>query len=787
MTENTKIHPITIDLNQFKLYIDLKKKIELTLHFNSPSRRFYLSLIALVVNEMKRQGKLTSIPLEGHHDLLALLNDTVGGSAGSSDKENLLPRIYRKWVYALPNLEEAPLFKVLGKKKEYDEGSGRAFSFTEDEKDRWANLFEYIGSEENVRLKFAIDRIGAGLEDVVILYEGALNGDAWERFISNLKGKVRNAPEIEITESPPEVPEALPVSPPREHGTVWQIRHRWIALAVLIVVIAGVVTLAIWKLSSKPAPIKRASLERMAFPLPDKPSIAVLPFVNMSDDPKQEFFSDGLTEEIITTLSKSPNLFVIARSSTFAYKGKPIRVDQVAEELGVRYVLEGSVRRAGEKIRINAQLIDATTGHHLWAERYDGTLNDVFALEDQITGKIVTALAVKLTVEEKETAARRETENVAAYVEYLKGWEHYLRFTSDDLAGAIQSFKKATELDPNYGRAYAALALTYWSGSNVGIVSKGLGLPYSEARLSARKYLKEALKNPTSIAHLVNSQFYLYQRQHEAAISELQRALVLDPNNPSCNGFMGGALLFSGRPKEAVDFINRALRLDPHNPALPLGLLGGAQFCMGNLEEAANFVEKKLRLNPELTGSAAWLVASYGLLGRQKEARAAWDIYMKGRDWYNRGKEPQIQGIMYYFPFKDRVVADRFAEGMAKAGVKGQPTGYFPAYRENQLTGQEIKSLLFGSTITGISPDGQQWSVERKENGAATYRGPGPISVNVGKSWVEDDVLCQQYQKRWQGLEYCSTVFRNPKGTYEGKDEYFLCRDIGFSPFSVVR
>ena len=155
------------------------ERLELTLHFNSPSRRFYLSVIALLVNEMKRLGKITSIPLEGHYDLLALLNETVGGSAGLSDKENLLPRIYRKWKDALPNLEEAPLFKVLGKKKEYDERTSRTYSFTEDEKDRWANLFEYIGSEENVRLKFAIDKIGAGLDDAEIIYEDSLNADAW--------------------------------------------------------------------------------------------------------------------------------------------------------------------------------------------------------------------------------------------------------------------------------------------------------------------------------------------------------------------------------------------------------------------------------------------------------------------------------------------------------------------------------------------------------------------------------------------------------------------------------
>src|SRR4030042_1422749 len=283
MVRNAK-HSITIDLNQFKLHIDLKNRIELTLHFNSPSRRFYLTLIALVVNEMKRLGKITSIPLEGHLELLGLLNETVGGFAGSSDKEHLLPMIYRKWQHALPNLEEAPLFTVLGKRREYDEGAGKTYRFTESEKDSWANLFEYKGSEENVRLKFAIDKIGASLDDVDIIYEDSLNSDAWDRFLSSLKVKVENIPEIATIQPPSEVPEP-PVSFPREQGSSLQSRYRRVALIAMIVIIAGAATLAIWKLYPKPSPIKRASMEQMVFPLPDKPSIAVLPFVHMSKDP----------------------------------------------------------------------------------------------------------------------------------------------------------------------------------------------------------------------------------------------------------------------------------------------------------------------------------------------------------------------------------------------------------------------------------------------------------------------------------------------------------------------
>ncbi len=239
MAGNARPHPIMIDLNQFKLHIELKNKIELTLHFNSPSRKFYLSIIAFVVNEMKRLGKITSIPLQQHHDLLALLNETVGGSAGSSEAESLLSRIYRKWQHALPNLEEAPLFVILGKKKGYEEGTGKTYPFTEVEKDSWANLFEYKGSHENVRLKFAIDKIGATLDDVVILYEDSLNGGAWEKFISDLKVK-KAKPDKPVSEEP-----EVTTPPVERKRTLLPGRYQWVALLAAIVVVLGAIALAI--------------------------------------------------------------------------------------------------------------------------------------------------------------------------------------------------------------------------------------------------------------------------------------------------------------------------------------------------------------------------------------------------------------------------------------------------------------------------------------------------------------------------------------------------------------
>jgi adenylate cyclase len=433
-------------------------------------------------------------------------------------------------------------------------------------------------------------------------------------------------------------------------------------------------------------------------------------------------------------------------------------------------------------------------GRHLWAEQYDGKIRDVFALQDQITAKIVAALAVKLTP--GEMADRGETESIAAYDEFLKGWEKYLRFTSDDFAKAIQHFKNAVELDPKYGRAYAALALTYFSGS-YGALIKKLGVTYVGARLRSREYLKEALKNPTPIAYLVNARYYLARRQHEEAVLDLERALALDSNNPAIFAAMGNTLFLSGRPREAVDFINRAIRLDPLNPGRYLYLLGNAQFCMGNLEEAAALIERGLRINPELTGSASWLIAIYGLLGKEKEARAALEIYNKGRT-----VRPRVRNIMYFFPFNDPVLADRFAEGLIKAGVPGRPSEYLPAFKENRLNGEEIKRLLFGSTITGFNnnyPDGQKWWIDRGRDGGITWRGQDPIlfstvkngqepiSSDTGKSWIEGDMICQQYQKRLWGLEFCATVFRNPKGTDESKDEYFFFQDFGSVAFSLVR
>jgi TolB-like protein/class 3 adenylate cyclase/Flp pilus assembly protein TadD len=586
-------------------------------------------------------------------------------------------------------------------------------------------------------------------------------------------------------------------------GKTW--RNVVVVIVAVLVVVAAV---ALWiRLSAPPA--KVSPVEKIALGLPDKPSIAVLPFVNLSEDPKQEYIADGISENIITSLSKISDLLVIARNSTFTYKGKPVKVQQVSKELGVRYVVEGSVQKADNQVRVTAQLVDATTGHHLWAERYDATMGDVFALQDKITQKIVTALALKLTPGEQEQVASKDTDNIEAYRAFTQGWQHYLRLTPDDLVRAISYFEKAIELDPIYWKAYAALAVTYWKGSQLAEFCKGLGITYYAGRLKPRQYLKMAMKKPSSLAHLVASEMNLLRRQYEQAIGEAKRAIALDPNDPSCHESFGWTLIMAGRPSEAVDFIKKGMRLDPHNPARYLYLLGLAHFAMGQLEEAVTSIQKALRLNPERLEMATPLAAAYAHLGLDKRARAALDNYRKG--WFT---PLTLREVMYFYPFKDPEVVDRFAEGLLKAGLPGQPSGYYKISEEKKLTGEEIRELVFGKETTGINPwTEHQWWMDCTKDGKAIHRdspvhaehwqqaSPSDVVIHSmfktimadeqmevlsdsGKVWIEDDMLYSQWGRVYEGLEYCATVFRNPQATPEERDEYLMITDFGFLPMS---
>jgi adenylate cyclase len=666
MAENTKPHRITIDLNQFKLHIGLKNRIELTLHFNSPSRKFYLSVIALVVNEMKRQGKITSIPLEGHHDLLALLNDTVGGSAGASDKENLLSRIYRKWQHALPNLEEAPLFMVLGRKKGYEEGIGKTYHFTEAEKDIWANLYEYKGSHENIRLKFAIDKIGVTLNDIVIIYEDSLNAEAWKRFISSLKEKEGEEEKAEPDQRVSEEPEVA--APPLEkRRTLLAGRYRWVALMAAIVVVLGTITLAIWKTYLKPNPADVASIEKMAFPLPDKPSIAVLPFANMSEDPKQEFLCDGMTEGIITALSRLPELFVIARTSTSTYKGKPVKVKQVSEELGVRYVLEGSIQRTGDRVRITAQLIDALTGNHLSAKRYDRDLKDIFALQDEIIINILTNLRTKLMVGGDASRAEkfhekyyRGKQGLDCYLKFVEANYYSGRWNIEDNNRARRLIEEAIAMCPENPWGYSELGWVYHHDYVMGNTKS----PRETLEKSMELAKKALAMDDLAATHNLLGVLYSYKGDHDRAIAEGERALALSPGGAYQLLNYAATLRIAGRPEEAIPLLQKAIRLNPFGPSSLYREFGNALRDTVRFEEAVPAYKKAIQIAPDNVIAHLGLAATYSLMGRDSDARAEAAEVLRinpkfSLDYYARA-----------LPFKDQSVGDRIVGALRKAGLK---------------------------------------------------------------------------------------------------------------------
>jgi TolB-like protein/class 3 adenylate cyclase len=363
------------------------------------------------------------------------------------------------------------------------------------------------------------------------------------------------------------------------------------AVAALVVGTGVLGWLKPWEPREEPA-----SIERMAFPLPDKPSIAVLPFTNMSAEPEQEYFADGITDDLITDLSKLSGLFVIARNSTFVYKGKPVNVRQVAEELGVRYVLEGSVRRSGGEIRVNAQLIDALSGGHLWAERYDSSMNDVFDVQDEVTRNVVAALEVHLTDKEQEARARQETNSPEAYDAFLRGRAHYDLYSKDDFAKAISYLAKAIQLDPNYARAHGVLAAVY---RTVGYDewAPAFGMSFDESQEKMEHHLKEALKDPTPLAHHIASRLLTVQGRSDEALAEAKRAVDLDPNDVDGYTALARIYIKTGKAAEALEASKKARRLDPQGDVRGKYSyrLGESYFHLDRFEESAAEFEAEAR------------------------------------------------------------------------------------------------------------------------------------------------------------------------------------------------
>jgi len=391
-----------------------------------------------------------------------------------------------------------------------------------------------------------------------------------------------------------------------------------LAVVIALVVVAGGVT--IWK-SYRPStpPTEVASVEKMAYPLPDKPSIAVLPFSNLSGDPEQDYFSDGLTEEIISALGSVPKLFVIARNSTFTYKGKPVKVQQVAEELGVRYVLEGSVRKGKDEVRITAQLVDALNGHHLWAKRYDRNLEDIFAVQDELTKEIITAMQVKLTEGEQVRAAARGTDNLEAYLKCLQASEYAHQVNPESVALTKQLAEEAIALDPEYAWAYYNLARAHIVAVWVG-ASKSPKQSLGQAMKSLQKAI--ALDNTPAEAHGRLGFLYSMTRQYDKGVAEAEKAVALNPNSAMAHFMLGKTLVFDGRWEESIPEYKKAIRLNPIPPHMYIYSVGLSYLYTGQYEEAITWCEKAVRQEPNSLLARLFMAQVYSWSGRDEKARA---------------------------------------------------------------------------------------------------------------------------------------------------------------------
>jgi len=436
-----------------------------------------------------------------------------------------------------------------------------------------------------------------------------------------------------------------------------------IALGVIVVLLAGAAGV-IWNVYFSLPDVKGVPGGMKDIELPEGPSIAVLPFVNMSDDPKQEYFSDGLTENIITGLSSDGRLLVIARNSTFAYKGKSIDVQEVARKLGAQYVVEGSVQKTKGRVRITAQLIDGSTGHHVWSDRYDRELKDIFALQDEITMKIMMGVGIRLLDGERfGQEILPPSGSLEVFIKLMKAAEYFERMNKEGNILARKEFEEAIVLDPEYAVLYSLLAWTHlmdlWFAS-----SDSPEISFAKASMNIKKAL--ALDNEDYYAHLALSWLYFLRKEHDKALAALERAIAINPSGADAYALLGHVFTCSGNAEEGVKLIKRAIRLNPIPPDHYLDYLGTAYISLGRHEDAIEVYKVLHKRAPNNLFARIGLTTAYSALGREEEARHQAEKILELDPAFSLDKLAETILPM----FQDKAEAERWIDPLRKAGLK---------------------------------------------------------------------------------------------------------------------
>lgn len=539
-------------------------------------------------------------------------------------------------------------------------------------------------------------------------------------------------------------------------------RRRWLAIAagagLLVAMAAGIASY----LGLRPALGPSEEDQTSDLPLPDRPSIAVLPFDNLSDNPEEEYFADGLTDDLITDLSQISGLFIIARDSAFTYKDQPVEVRDVGRELGVRYVLEGSVRRGGNKVRINAQLIDTHTGNHLWAERYDRDYADIFALQDEVIGEIVAALAVELTETEQTQLARLPTRNLEAYDYYLRAEQRVYGGDAASLAGALSLYDRAIALDAEFAEAYAGYARTavdVWQFDYSNVLSGAV------ARKGAYEAAGRALELNSDLgrAYSVLGVLQVVDGAYDEAIRSMQRAVTLDANSAEAYANLALVLTYAGQPGEALSAMETALRLNPKAPQYVHDLHAWVLFMNRRYEEALAELEAD-RDGPRSYFARDTLAMASAQLGRLDEARTAVEAIFE----LSPNLNVEYFRVLYAHFRREEDLAHSL-DALRKAGLPEWPYG-FEGHPEDRLDASAIKALALGQTWTGHTEEGRQFIQEIGADGTIVYRDPSTFIV--GTASVQGDRLCLEYPAFLLGRRHCGFVYRNANSTGEANSPY---------------
>ncbi|WP_274628423.1 tetratricopeptide repeat protein [Arvimicrobium flavum] len=517
-----------------------------------------------------------------------------------------------------------------------------------------------------------------------------------------------------------------------------------------------------------------------------RPSLAVLPFENLSDDKEQEYLANGFTEDLTTELARLPGVFVVSHNAAFAYKDKNPKPEEIAAALGVRYLLEGSIRRVGDDMRINAQLIDSLTLGHLWAERFDGRWADVFALQDRVVSSIAGALELRL-VRGAPAARAGGTNNPEAYDVYLKGMDIYNRInTPQEFAHAVKYFQRAVQIDPDFGAAHAQLAWAYWNADITRAVV--MGLSWAEAYGKIHETLEASSKHPSTSYYQLVAELMVREHNSDEAVSVLLKSVALDPSDPWNYLNLANALNFNGRPKEALTYLEAAARVDPNSwMDYRLYQAGLAEFSQENFEGAVRTIEKMDLESPDPRVkfyALQVLISALGHLGRTDRAAVALETFRKvvaRRMEY----EPSQLITQDYMVFKNTTDIERLLAGLTRAGVPDLPALAAAGMKSSdRLTGAAIRSLLFGYEMRGKSALNQFLPMQATISADGALKETVGAKTRFGTTWVQDDFICKSFPGE---LTSCGAIFRNVFKTPGRDEEYKAVYRWEQFEFSVVK